>query len=133
MAGSIAITYQEIIQDAIHKVTLDWLSAAGGTVSANLTKILNGEIERVVFVPDSGGTQPTDQYDVLLKDDDGLDLLAGQGANLSNAAASHVKPGVPFKDGTTTSTAPIAVAGKLELDVSNAGAAKGGQVIVYLK
>lgn len=131
MAGSVTITYSET--RTVKKVTLDWLSDASGDVSGTHTKYLSGVLERVVFIPDSGGTQPTDLYDITLEDDNGMDVLAGQGANLSNANTTNICPGVPLKDGSTTSVKPMIVDDLLELKVSNAGNAKGGQVILYLR
>jgi hypothetical protein len=116
----------------ITRFVLDWLSHTDGTATAT-TPTLNGTLVRVAFIPDSGGTQPTDLYDVTLNDEDGLDTLAGQGANLSNSTKSNVIPGVPLKDGTTTSVGPMVVNGPLSLSVSGAGSGKGGQVILYLR
>ena len=130
MAGTLSISYQ--IVRSIRKITLDWLSDAAGAVSGTSTVKLNGTLLRVVFIPDSGGTQPSDLYDVVLNDDNGIDVLAGQGANLSNAAASDVVPGVPLKDGTTTSVSVVPLDDTLTLVVSNAGNAKGGNVLLYL-
>ena len=62
----------------------------------------------------------------------GVDVLAGQGANLSDANASAVSPGVPLKDGTTTSVTPCVVADPLILNVA-AGNAKSGKVIIYFR
>lgn len=137
MAGTVSITYQTARAQGglgVRKVTLAWTSDASGDVSGSPTTYLTGEILRVVIVP-SGTAAPTTLYDVTLRSygGDGIDLLAGQGANLSATVASHVKPGVPFKDGTTTATAPIAVDDQLELVVANAGNAKSGTVTLYLR
>lgn len=118
--------------DTVRVHTLTWVSHTDGVVDLDTHRIV-GEIQRVVFKPDGGGTQPTDLYDVLLKDASGVDVLAGQGANLSNASTTHVCPGVPLKDGTTTSTRPITVAGALNLEVSNSGSGKGGTILLYVR
>jgi hypothetical protein len=117
----------------VRRYTLDWLSHTDGVVDLDTSMPIFGEIVRVVFVPDGGGTAPTAAYDVILKDANGIDVLAGQGADLSESAASHTCPGVPLKDGVTTSTRPIAVAGVLNLEVANAGSGKGGLVILYVR
>jgi hypothetical protein len=116
----------------INRIALAWVSHTDGTV-ALASGVINGTILCVEFKPDGGGTQPTDSYDVTLTDAAGVDVLAGQGANLSNSTATAVCPGVPFKDGTTTSAAPRVVADALTLNVSNAGSGKGGQVILYVR
>lgn len=136
MAGSLTITDQVSVDRAsrpVRKVTLAWTSSAGGAVSGNLTDYLSGALVRVVFIPGSGGVQPTDLYDVVLLDGSGLDLLAGQGANLSQSSTTHVCPGVPLKDGTTTSTTQVQIDDQLELQVANAGNAKQGTVVLYLR
>lgn len=116
----------------VRKYTLAWVSHTDGTVDLDTSLSIYGEILRVVFVPNQAATQPTNLYDVLLKDADGIDVLGGQGANLANNANSSVCPGVPLKDGTTTGVRPVVVAGILNLEVSNAGSGKTGSVILYV-
>lgn len=117
---------------SIRTYTLAWVSHTDGTVALPTDVAIVGEILRVAFKPNAGGTAPTDLYDVTITDAQGIDVLAGQGANLSGTVASHVCPGVPFKDGTTTSTAPIAVAGILTVNISNSGSGKGGTIVLYV-
>ncbi len=113
---------------SVKKILFDWLSEDGGDdggkAQKTTTKAYNGCLERVVFIPDGGETQPDDAYDVEIQDEDGYDVLCGLGANLSNAAyvsKSHA-------DGLG------AVANdKLTVVVSGANNAKGGVVIVYLR
>lgn len=128
-AGTLTITYSET--RTVRRVVLDWLSSAAGAVNGTLTKALSGQLLRVVFIPDGGGTQPTDSYDLVLNDEDGVDVLAALGANLSNVNTTQVVPGVT--NGTAGNWAPMAVDGTLELQVTNAGNAKGGQVILYVR
>lgn len=128
MAGTVTILYSET--RTIKKVTLDWLSDASGDATAD-TKALAGQILRVVFIPDSGGTQPSNLYDVVLNDADSIDVLEGLGANLSNTTSTDVVPVVT--DGNAGNMAPVAVDGKLSLAVSNGGNAKGGKVILYIR
>jgi hypothetical protein len=127
--GAIAETFQG--HRSVRSLALAWTSSAGGAVSGipTLEKIA-GEMLRVVFIPGSGGVQPTDAYDVTLLDDDGLDVLAGKGANLSNSSASTICPLVG--DGTTT-VRPCAIDGNLTLVVANAGNAKQGTVKLYYR
>lgn len=113
------------------KVVVSWTSDGSGAASEAIRRVV-GDIRRVTFVPGSGGTQPTNSYDVTLTDEHGIDVLAGQGANLSNTTATHVSPGVPLKDGTTTHVAPVFIDGTLTLAVANAGNAKTGTVTIYM-
>ena len=122
MAGTVTVTEQ--IHTTVKRIYWDWLSTAGGAADLVTTLPYDGVLERAVFIPDGGGTQPTDLYDVTITDPDGVDVLAALGANLSNAATVVKK----HSDGLT------AVAGQLlTLNVTNAGNAKGGVVILYLR
>lgn len=120
MAGSITFSYSADRHGTVQVVTFDWTCTAGGAVSGVLSAPVNGVINRAVTVPDGGGTQPADLYDVTLKDEWGFDLLGGSGANRSQTATEEIVP---------TSRA---VAGTLELTVANAGNAKGGTLILLL-
>ncbi len=118
------VTLTETTYTSVKRIMWDWLSADTGVVTSATTKAYDGLLERVVFTPDAAGTQPTNLYDVTITDPDGNDVLAGLGADLSNAA-TVVKV---HSNGLT------AVSGqKLTLNVANAGNAKGGIVIVYLR
>lgn len=114
------------------KHVFDWVSSSGGAASVASAVPVSGAIARVVFIP-SASAAPTDNYDVTLTDSDGIDVLAGQGANLDTANASSVCPGVPLKDGTTTSVLLTVVDSILTLTVANAGDTKAGKVVVYVR
>ena len=136
-AGSVTVTDQNFTDKAsrpIRKISIAWTSDASGDVNGYPTSaFLSGQVVRVVFAPSAGGTQPSNLYDVTLLDGSGLDVLAGQGVNLSNSAASAVVPGVPLRDGTTTSVHPCHIDDQLELRVSGAGNAKTGTVVLYVR
>ena len=118
------VTLTETTHTSVKRIQWDWLCTDAGAVLSSTTKAYDGLLERVVFVPDAAGTQPTDQYDVTITDPDGNDVLAGLGADLSNAA-TVVK---------THANGLTAVSGQvLTLNVAAAGNAKGGNVIVYLR
>lgn len=122
MAGTNTIVYED--WPTVKKISFDWLCTAGGDVNSILTKSVSGLILRFVFEPDGGGTQPDDGYTVTCLDEDGLDVFAGDGAGLTNAASVQVIP--IFTNG-------IAVQGTLELVVTNAGNEEGGQVFIYMR
>lgn len=119
----------------VTEYTIAWTSSAGGAVSGATFDCKAGTIIKVIFVPDSGGTQPTDLYDVTMTDENSVNVFddgAGTsvGANLSNSAAS-VK--VPFiGGGTVTYIRRYFHGGQLTPVVANAGAAKGGTIIMYV-
>lgn len=116
----------------IVKHTFDWLSDGAGAATLPSGLPVTGQIQRVVFVP-SASAVPTTLYDVTMTDENGIDVLAGQGANLSETTASSVCPGTALKDGTTVGVVPTVVDGILTLNVTNAGAAKAGKVILYVR
>lgn len=126
----------------MHKITLDWLSDSSGDVNGiNTTYPLDGLIYRVVTIPDTAasGTAPDSLYDIVLLDDDDVDVLNGAGADEPNTTGSYNQFCPIIYDDDNDSdvdpnyVVPIAVHGMLELQVSNAGNANGGKVIIYWK
>jgi hypothetical protein len=107
----------------IRKIKWDWLSTDTGVVSSATLQQYTGAIVKVIFKSDTGGTQPTDAYDVTILDSDGFDVLNGEGANV-NRAAPVIKTNLDqsmFVMGTT-----------LTLTIAAAGDAKGGEVYLYI-
>ena len=114
------------------KHTFTWTSAADGTATVASDQAVSGQILRVVIIP-SASAAPTTLYDLTLTDPNSVDVLAGQGANMSATATLSTCPGTPLKDGTTTSVIPMVVDGILTLNVTNAGDTKAGTVILYVR
>jgi hypothetical protein len=142
MAGTLTVTTQNPTRGParpVEKFTLSWTSTSGGAVSGNAFGPVSGELLRVVFLPGTGGAQPTNGYTATLKlangdaNDDGIDLLAGQASSLSNSTKTTVTPSVAMQDGTTTSTNRIAVDDMLDLVIAGAGNAKSGVVVLYVR
>lgn len=128
MAGTVVIDYEDIY--TIKKLTFDWLSSSGGAADATTKKIV-GQILRVGFTPDGGGTQPSLNYDVVINDEQSIDVLQGLGANLSNVTATNVVPVVT--NGTAGNMAPAVITDILTLAVTNAGNAKGGEIAIWYR
>jgi len=108
--------------------TIAWTSGSG-TVSDHPFTVHRGMIAQVTFIPGSGGTQPTDLYDVTLVDANGTDLLNGLGADRSNTPSGTASSpnvitelNILLKTGTT-----------LDLVVANAGTSKTGTVYVWVR
>ena len=120
MAGTVTTTEETF--GSIKKITFDWLSSAGGAADATTTKYYNGIIERVVTVPDTGGTAPT-SYTLVLQDDDSVDILDGAGASRSTTLTQQIDP---MGNGSVANA-------KLTLGITSAGSAKGGLVYDYLR
>ena len=121
MAGTVTTTEETF--GSVKKITFDWLSSAGGAADATTTNVYSGIIERVVTVPDSGGTAPATIYALVLQDDDSVDILDGAGAGRSITATQQIDPG---------GNGAVANA-KLTLGITTAGSGKGGTVYVYLR
>jgi len=120
---------------SVKRIILDWTSSTNGTggVTQDIRPI-SGQLRRVSFVPDSGATAPSNLYDVVLNDPDGIDVLAGLGANLASNANSSVCGGLACTDASgTTNYIPFAVEGVLTLSITNAGTSRGGQVVLYVE
>jgi hypothetical protein len=118
------VTLSEKTHTSVKRIAWDWLSTDLGVVTSATTKTYDGLIERVAFIPDTAGTLPTDGYDVTITDADGIDVLAANGANLDH-------------DNTVVKTHANGLTGVadsiLTLNISAAGDAKGGIVILYLR
>ncbi len=131
VAGSITVTTADL-GGGYTKVTIAWVSSAGGAVTENAVSLPRGHIHQVKFIPDGGGTQPTDLYDLTFVDaiSGGVDFFTGIGANLSNA---NRKIGVPqVGDGTTALQRVFVEAGSYYPTIANAGNAKGGTVVLVM-
>ena len=119
MAGTVTVT--EITVGSVKKITWSWTSDASGDADALTTTGYSGEI--ILLTTDPGATAPTDNYDVVINDADGEDVLLGAGANRDTANTEHVQ-------GTSLG----AVAGStLNCVVSNAGNAKDGEAHLYIR
>ena len=118
-----SVTFSDSNTQTIRKYTISWTSDASGDATAN-TIVLSGSIARVNFVPGSGATQPSNLYDITLKDSDGIDILLGAGADLSNVTSVTTIPLI--------SSNKIVINEKLAIAVSNAGNAKTGTVTIYI-
>jgi len=132
MAGTLVVTSTENAS-GITKYTCAWTSTAGGAVSGNPFDVRRGCIFQVKFVPGSGGTQPTNNYTVVLNDTDGVDVFAGigGGTNLSNVAS---KIAVPYFGLAATQLYSFYYhdgSQQLDLVVAAAGNAKTGTVLIW--
>lgn len=105
--------------------TIEWTFTTDGSGDATeQTELIGGVINRVVTNPDGAAT-PTTGWDLTLKDEDGVDLLCGDGANrdVADSGASEQVFTCPHN---------LAVASKLTLTVANGGDTKKGVVKVLL-
>jgi hypothetical protein len=127
MAGSIALTTSDL-GGGITKYSIAWTSDASGNVNGSSLALKRGRLLQVKFVPTNGGTEPSNDYSVALLDADGVDVLAGKGASLSNTAASIAVPVV-----SSTSPAFIdSTLGNFTPTVSAAGNVTNGRIDLFI-
>ncbi|MGB7531818.1 MAG: hypothetical protein WA977_02415 [Halobacteriota archaeon] len=122
------LTYEEAsdretpIGSPVSIIIWSFLSSAGGAASEQ-TKKVSGKVKRMVTNPDNTDT-PDANWDLTITDEDGVDILEGEGANRDPAGAG-TSEGYAF-------TISELIASKLTFTVANAGAAKKGVVKLYL-
>lgn len=111
------------------KISIPWTSDSGGAATvamvAGTDKPIFGFIVQVEFVQ---GTTPTTGYDVTLTNSNGTDVLLGAGANIASASNSIV----PITYNSVMNPV-MCVSDLLTLNVTNAGNAKSGTVVLYVK
>lgn len=121
MAG--AVTVAERTYTSVKKITWSWTCDASGNADLVTTKTYDGVIQRLVTVPAAGGSAPTDNYDIVINDGDGFDVLLGAGQNRDTATTEQV----------ASSSLGVVAGDTLNLQVTNAGNAKGGTVHLYIR
>jgi len=120
-AQAVTITEREIQIDGINRIIWDWTSTDAGAVVGSVTTFsYSGVVVRASFIPDTGDTAPTTAYDMTIKDEDGIDVLGGLGADLTTSNSYKV-----FGDGLG-----VVRNSTLTLAITNAGDANGGKVIL---
>lgn len=123
MPGTITVSESPIKQGSLRRFNLDWLSDASGDASGTTINVF-GYVRRITIIPDGGGTAPTSNYDLVINDANSVDVAVAAGANLSATVTTSTQPEIGNDN--------PAVVGSLELVVSNAGNAKGGNVVLYI-
>lgn len=118
MAAQIASVEESQIGD-VCRIKWTWTSATDGTVVKATTSGYYGQV--VALFTDPGSTAPTDNYDIVVNDPDGYDVMQGAGANRDTANSETAVP-------TATSIA----FGALTLSITNAGDQKTGVTILHL-
>lgn len=114
-------------------IELGWTSddatgAVEAATNAAVTKIVTGKwLLQAQTKPTSGGTAPTDNYDIVLNDDLSMDVMGG---TLANRSSTLTQVALPYPGSLTY--APVPVKGALTLSITNAGNAKKGTVYLYL-
>jgi hypothetical protein len=123
MADAGTVTVTEKRTGTVKKITWVWVCDASGNADKQTVAPFDGKLIAFETIPAGGGSAPTDLYDITVVDDDGFDVLAGGGQNRATGSTQIV---------AETSLGAVGNE-KLYLHVINAGNAKGGTVILWLR
>lgn len=113
----------ERVHGSAKKLVFAWTSNGSGVASEESAEVYDGKVIGLTTIPAGGGSAPTDNYDVVVTDVEGHDVLLGAGANRDTANTEHV----------AEASLGVAASTTLTLGVSNAGDTKAGTVIVYVR
>lgn len=145
MAGMTAtVTYDDAnyvgmtTQGRIRKIIIDFLTDDAAGTATVTTRAISGELIKVVTDP--GSTAPSDNWDVVLTDDEGVDLSvhlsdAAIAALIARDTANSEETYLPLEDEAGTARIGLwpVVCGPLTVSLANAGNAKTAQVIIYYR
>lgn len=121
MASSVTITEPESrTWTSTKRIKFDWTAHTDGVVTGvATTKTYAGKLIAFTTDPDAG-TAPTDNYDIVITDSDGIDVLLGAGANRDTANVEQV----------ASASLGLVVGSTLTFAVTNAGS--GGKGVAWL-
>ena len=102
----------------VNAVRLTLTTGSSGFVSVWLGCV--GRFDRLVIIPGSGSVQPTDQWDLTITDEDGVEIY-------SNTTISNTGTTVAYPSGTNVNN----VYGLLTFLVENAGSEKTVRIVAY--
>lgn len=118
---AMSVSAEESIHGDVKKIVFTWTSASDGTASGTTTHAYDGKVE--LLTTDPGATAPTDNYDVSLLDDDGVDVQGGAGVDRDTANTEQA----------VASVLGVVASSKLTLNIANAGDSKVGVTYVYVR
>jgi len=121
MAGTVVNTEQS--HTSIKLIKFAWTSDGAGAADSTTTKYFDGKILAVVTVPGAGALAPDPNYDIVITDLLGADILLGNGANRHTANTEFI---------ALASLGAVSLS-TLTLAVTAAGAANSGDVYIYLR
>jgi hypothetical protein len=134
-AGSCTATKNVISEAGITWYVLGswaWTSHAstGAVTEVGPLTNVSGCIMQFINVPNASTTQPSDAFDLTLLDGNGVDVLMGAGANLSNSKASTAQ----YKTIRNLDGGPVCVHNAtLTPAITNAGNSKTGTFYLILR
>ena len=114
------------IASNMYELVFIWTSEGNGTYTESSTNPVDGYLVLVVTDPD-GTSVPTDNYDITLTDDEGVDVMGGALANRDTANTEQALPKI------ATSYGGRWVNGLITLNIESAGNATSGEVILTIQ
>lgn len=137
-AGTVTVTkttksFFSGVSRYVQVVQIDWTadSADGSVPDTNI--VLSGWVQKAITDP--GGTAPTANYDIALKDpqDSALDALANALQNRHTSTTEQVYPMIAGSPGTVTSRSVFLPPGTYTFSLSNNSVNSAtGRVLLYL-
>ena len=122
---AMTFTYDET--GPIWKIIAVWTCDASGDAAATTKKITGSLIKGVT---DPGAAAPTADYDIVLTDPEGINLL---GLSADDLVDRHTTTTEEVYFYLSTGLRDPVVADKITVTVSNAGNAKNGEIILYYR
>lgn len=126
---ALTFTYATSSLGSIKTVIASWTSDASGDASGTCTPIAGKVIKGVT---DPGAAAPTDNYDIVLTDADGINILAQSVDDLLNRDTANTEEiYFPIELGTNAGLIFPVVNGAITFTVSNAGDTKTGTIKLF--
>lgn len=122
------------VEGGVRKVIASWTSASDGTASGTTAKIV-GQLVKITTNP--GSVAPSDNYDIAITDEDGVDVLAKCDASVANRDTTTSEEVYCLVNSNAGSPLAVGVhpvvCGPVTVAVTNAGDAKNGVITLYLR
>jgi hypothetical protein len=113
----------------MRKTAVTWVSDdTTGAVSGTSTETFSGLFYGITTDP--GATAPTDNYDICVTDDTGLELLGGT-AGASSTDGNGMNRDTANTEFAQASPYPIPVDGPLTITITGAGNSKVGTIYIW--
>lgn len=138
MAATSTVTYDDgrdrYGESGGFRVLIEWQSAADGTCTISVDKVCGRLVKAVT---DPGDSAPTDNYDIAITDDEGVNVLSACQADLTNRDTTTSEQ--QYFMIVDAAVSPLAqslhplVCSTLTVSITNGGDTKTGQIILYFR
>jgi len=123
-AGTCTITEER--HGSVKKIKWAWTAGSGSSVNSittpTTTYAYNGKIEMLATIGAAGSSAPSASYDITIKDQSSVDVLAGAGANRAAATSWTIAASLGAVANDT-----------LTLTIANTGSSNAGAVYLYIR